>query len=152
MKYLKFFLCILTTAIFLCGLKSDIYAGVTCPDNSTCPDNTYCRLKPDGKFDCPNTSGIKIGTNYTVDNPVSQFSTPADIINKLIPYLFTFAGIALLTVLIGSGFSYLTSGGDEKKVSQAKEKITGGLIGFIILFASYWLTQIVEYLFHIKIF
>lgn len=152
MKFIKIILFILITTILFCGLKSDIYASVTCQDNSTCPDNTYCRLKTDGKYDCPSIPGIKIGTDYNVSNPIPQFNNIADIINKLLPYAFTLAGIVLFILLLASGFEFLTSAGDEKKLQQAKGRITSALIGFIIIVAAYWLAQIVEFLFHIQIF
>lgn len=152
MRYLKIVLFILITTILFCGLKSDIYASVTCPDNSTCRDNTYCRLKTDGKYDCPSIPGIKIGSDYKVDNPIPQFSNIADIINGLLPYAFTLAGVVLFVLLLASGFEFLTSAGDEKKLQQAKGRITSALVGFIIVVAAYWLTQIVEFLFHIQIF
>lgn len=121
--------------LFLSFFTKNVYAVSTVPQP---PTSKFCNLK--------------LG-DYIVQNALEdRFCNIADIINKLIPYFFTFAGIALLVVLIASGFSYLTSGGDEKKVSQAQGKITAALAGFIIIIAAYWLTQIVEYLFHIKIF
>lgn len=74
-----------------------------------------------------------------------------DVINSLLPYAFTLAGIILFILLIASGFEFLTSGGDEKKLAQAKGRITSALLGFIIIVAAYWLTQIIEFLFHIQI-
>lgn len=58
-------------------------------------------------------------------------------------YLFTIAGILLLLYLIYGGFQYLTSAGEPKKVQEAQSKITQALIGFVIIFASYWIVQII---------
>lgn len=58
-------------------------------------------------------------------------------------YLFTIAGVLLLLYLIFSGFQYLTSAGDPKKAQEAQSKITQALIGFAIIFASYWIVQII---------
>lgn len=84
-------------------------------------------------------------------DPLSIIATPkfgpgaqiGTIISALLPYLFPLAGIVLLLFLLFAGFQYLTSGGDPKKVEQAKERLTSALIGFIIVFAAYWIVQIV---------
>jgi hypothetical protein len=64
------------------------------------------------------------------------------IVSSLVNYLFPLAGLLLLLYLIFGGFSLMTSGGDPKAVQAAKSKITNALIGFIIVFTSYWLVQI----------
>jgi len=64
------------------------------------------------------------------------------IVSSFLNYLFPLAGILLLLYLIFGGFSLMTSGGDPKAVQAAKSKITNALIGFIIVFTSYWLVQI----------
>ncbi|MBU0572661.1 hypothetical protein KKH23_03000 [Patescibacteria group bacterium] len=66
-----------------------------------------------------------------------------NVVSSLINYLFPLAGILLLLYLIYGGFSLMTSGGDPKAVQGAKSKITSALIGFIIIFAAYWIVQIV---------
>jgi len=41
---------------------------------------------------------------------------------------------------------------DEKGLAEAKKKITYALVGFLLLFVSYWLVQILEYILGISIF
>ena len=65
------------------------------------------------------------------------------IISDILPYLFTGAGLLLLLYLISGGLSLMLSRGDPKAVQSARDKITGALTGFIIVFAAYWLVQIV---------
>ena len=75
------------------------------------------------------------------------------IISQLLPYLFAIAGLLLLLYLIWGGFSLMTSGGDPKHMDQAKGKITNAIIGFLLLFVSYWLVQILQVIFGLpKIF
>lgn len=68
----------------------------------------------------------------------------AAIVNLVLPYIFIIAGILLLFYLIAGGFQMMTSPGDEKAVSSAKAKITNALVGFILLFISYWIVQIIQ--------
>ncbi len=66
-----------------------------------------------------------------------------EIVSGLLPYLFAGAGLLLLLYLIFGGFQLMTSAGDPKKTQEAKGKITNALVGFFIVFISYWLVQIV---------
>ncbi|KKT67474.1 MAG: hypothetical protein UX25_C0022G0009 [Candidatus Woesebacteria bacterium GW2011_GWC2_45_9] len=66
-----------------------------------------------------------------------------DVLTSFIPYLFVAAGVLLLLYLVYGGLGLMLSRGDPKGVQSAKDKITGALVGFIIVFVSYWLVQIV---------
>lgn len=79
-------------------------------------------------------------------------ATIGAIINDLVPYIFALAGLLLLFILILGGFELMTSAGDPKKMEAAKGKITNAIIGFIIIFAAYWLVQILEVIFGLTIF
>lgn len=72
-----------------------------------------------------------------------QGATLGMIIQKAIPWIFTFAGIGLLLYLLYGGFHLMISGGEPKAVAEAKAKITGALIGFVIVFVAFWITQII---------
>lgn len=78
--------------------------------------------------------------------------TLGDIISALLPYIFTIAGIILFALLIMGGFELLTSGGNPEKTKKAQGRITSSLIGFLIIFLAYWLTQLLEVIFGISIF
>lgn len=78
--------------------------------------------------------------------------TIGEIINALVPYIFALAGLALLLILIWGGFEFMTSAGDPKKMEAAKGKLTNAVIGFIIIFIAFWLVQILEVIFGLKIF
>lgn len=71
--------------------------------------------------------------------------------SSLLPYLFLFAGIILLAMLIAGGFTIMTALGNEEKMTNGKTRITHALIGFLALFGVYWLAQIVQILFKIPI-
>lgn len=66
-----------------------------------------------------------------------------DIVSELLKYLFPLAGLLVLLYLLFGGFQLMTSGGDPKKIQEARGKITNALVGFIIVFSAYWLVQII---------
>lgn len=73
------------------------------------------------------------------------------IISKTLTYLFVIAGLILLLFLIMGGFQMMIGAANPKAKEGASKQITNALVGFLILFVSYWLVQIVEVIFGISI-
>jgi len=71
-------------------------------------------------------------------------TTLGDLISKILPYVFSGAGIALFLYLLWGGLQFLTSGGEPKAVEGAKKKITNALIGFAIIFAAFFIIKAIE--------
>ena len=74
---------------------------------------------------------------------LGQRQTLGTIVSILLPYLFAGAGLLLLLYFLFGGLGLMLSRGDPKAVQSAKAKITSAFIGFIIVFASYWIVQII---------
>lgn len=75
------------------------------------------------------------------------------IISALIPFIYVLAGLALLLMLIVGGFQLMMSAGDPKGVESGKNKVMYAVIGFLIIFLSYWLVQALQVVFGLpKIF
>jgi hypothetical protein len=53
---------------------------------------------------------------------------------------------------VWGGFDYLLAMGDPKKAEAGRTKITNAIIGFVIIFSSFWITQIVDYVFKLHIY
>lgn len=68
------------------------------------------------------------------------------ILSRALPFVYAFAGVGLLVMLIMGGFNYLVSGGDAKKMQLAQQQITNAVIGFLVVFLAYWLTQMAGYI------
>lgn len=79
----------------------------------------------------------KVGS-YDSASGVMSSDLLARYIKALYDYGMIICGILAAIVLMGGGVLWLTSAGDSSKVGQAKELITGSIIGTVILFSS-WL-------------
>jgi hypothetical protein len=90
--------------------------------------------------------------DYTGVNFKFANKSVADIFNALLPYIFVIAGLILLFILIAGGFGLMTAVGDPKKIEASQGRITSALIGFLIIFISYFVVQLVELMLGIKIF
>ncbi|MEK7498070.1 MAG: hypothetical protein AAB656_04080 [Patescibacteria group bacterium] len=129
------------------GCGSDISCGGLAP-GYCCPTQSGCEgqaeqigpRKSDTEFGgqlntlMRNIPGFKFGFFGT--------SNLGYIITIALRYVFTIAGILLLIFLILSGFKLFTSGGDQKKVAEAKTSLTNALIGFVVVFIAFWIVQI----------
>jgi hypothetical protein len=78
----------------------------------------------------------------------SQFQTPGALISIILRNVYMVAGLLVLALLIFGGISIIlgAGGGDPKKAGQGQKAATAAVIGFLIIFASYWIIQIIEVL------
>jgi hypothetical protein len=51
-----------------------------------------------------------------------------------------FLGIIAVVIILLGGFKWMTAGGDESKVEEAKKLMTAGVIGLAIVLASWGVT------------
>ena len=95
------------------------------------------------------TQNLKLpGMSEEIQGPLpadKNFNSLADLVNNAIPIVMGIAGVLLLAYLIWGGFDFLTSMGDPKKAEAGKTKITRAIIGFFIIFASYWIVQLIAF-------
>lgn len=91
-------------------------------------------------------------------NPLSsstdaqRLSTPGGIISKALgSFIFPIAGIILFVVLLLGGFQMLTGATNSKSLDEGKQRITAAIMGFLLLFAAYWIAQLLELIFGIRI-
>lgn len=82
------------------------------------------------------TSTTPVGSYDPVNGTMTSDLLP-HYIKSIYDYGLAVAGILAAVILMGGGFLWLTSAGNESRVSKAKELITGGLNGLVLLFLSY---------------
>jgi hypothetical protein len=94
-------------------------------------------------------------TNYNnaigLGNGINDFTTFGGIISAFLPYVLTIAGLILFGMLVGGGFTMLAGAADKESQEKGKKMITSSLIGFFIIFAAYWIAQILQVIFKINI-
>ncbi len=96
------------------------------------------------------------GGEDTISGPLQQGQflgnkiTLGSILGSLMQYLLPIAGVGLLVVILISGFTLLTSAGDTKKMEKGKQTLTYGIVGFIIIFLAYWITQLLGIMFGVQ--
>jgi len=56
---------------------------------------------------------------------------------NIISTILTLLGLIALVIVLLGGFKWMTSGGNEEKVGEAKKLLGAGVIGLIIVFAAW---------------
>ncbi len=88
--------------------------------------------------------GINLGNCLKLSDSTqisAVYDNPAFLVNLLISNLFVVAGVIFFIFLIVAGFKFIIGG--QKGAEDAKNIITTAMSGFIIMFAAYWVIQIV---------
>lgn len=76
-------------------------------------------------------------------------ATIGDVVSRLFPLILAVAGLILFVMLLWGGYNLMFSGGDPQKAQSAKQKVTAAIIGFVIVFTAFFVTQAVNFLFGI---
>lgn len=92
---------------------------------------------------------LKLDEAYLL-NPEGQtvaevYKDPASLINILLPNIFTFAGLLLFLFIVGAGLKIVMNPDNKKSTEEGKKALTYAVGGFLLLFAVYWIVQILEY-------
>ena len=91
---------------------------------------------------------FKIGDQFLLrpDRPVKEIGTIGGIISTLLQNVYILAGIILFILLIVGGLGFIMGAGEDnpEKAKKGKQAITAALIGFMIIFCSYWIIKIIE--------
>jgi hypothetical protein len=99
---------------------------------------------------------INLGEAFKIGNDSVKgktgYGSLGEFISTVLPNIYIVAGLILFVLLIGGGFVIMTSSGNPDQQGKGAKAVTAAVIGFIIIFASYWLIQIIEVLTGIKIF
>jgi len=66
-----------------------------------------------------------------------------ELIGNLISIILGVVGIVLVIYIVQAGVMYMTAGGDDKKVGEAKTMIKNAVIGIVLIVAAYSISSFV---------
>lgn len=68
---------------------------------------------------------------------------PREIAAAVINILLGFLGIIAVVIILIGGFKWMTAGGNEDKTAEARKLISAGVVGLIIILASFGIAKFV---------
>lgn len=94
--------------------------------------------------------GVRIDTAFfePFGPPFREIKDIGTLVSVILANIYVIAGVLLLIFIIMGGLGMIMGAGqnDPQKVAQGKKAVTTAIVGFLIIFASYWIIQLVELL------
>lgn len=91
--------------------------------------------------------GVDIGKSFLGKGAfLSDVKDIGKLVSIIVSNAIVVAGIILLFLMIFGGISMIAGAGSQnpEQVAKGKQAVTSALIGFIIVFAAYWIVQLIE--------
>lgn len=77
------------------------------------------------------------------DNDVATIGSLETLFSNVVNVVISLAAVALFLMFIVGGFSFLFSGGDQKKLEQARGTLTNAIIGLVVIVGAYLILRVV---------
>lgn len=95
-----------------------------------------------GTINPPTDGADPFGFGQKLDNVAGAYSTQSNVpleerIGDIIGIFLSFLGVIFLILMLVAGFNWMTAGGDEEKISKARDTIREAIIGLVIVVAAY---------------
>jgi len=103
---------------------------------------------PTGSGGCnPGLGGLNLADCLQLSNSThvsSQYNSLGFLINLIVRNVFWVAGIILFLMVFVAGFQFIAKG--KQGIEDAKQTATAAVLGFVIMFAAYWIVQLIKYI------
>ena len=68
------------------------------------------------------------------------------VVTAIVSTLVLFAGAIFVVLIVIGGFSMIIGAGqgNQQKIGQGRQAVTAALIGFLVIFAAFWIVRIIE--------
>ena len=100
--------------------------------------------------------GVDIGQAFQLGGEgigtKSGYESVGSFLSGILPNVYIIAGLILFFLILMGGYGLLAAGDDPEKLKQSSKTFTAAIGGFLIIFVSYWIIQIIEVLTGIAIF
>lgn len=90
---------------------------------------------------------INIGEKFLGNNPnLTNITGVGKYVSAIITGAISISGVLLLFILIMGGIGMITGAGNDnpEKVEKGKKAVNSALIGFVVVFMSYWIVKLIE--------
>jgi hypothetical protein len=84
---------------------------------------------------------VNLGLNYV--NTGLNNTDPRTIASNIIRILLGFLGILAVVIILIGGFKWMTAAGNEDAIADAKKILIAGIIGLVIILASWGIANFV---------
>jgi len=142
-----------------CTITVDGQTPLRCATDSECPSTSgrRCVRSTNICADCParepfycpganiwgGYSGGKVTTNTIKEASGLTEEDPRVIVADVINVILGFLGVVAVILILAGGFMWMTAAGNEDKVATAKKLMIAGVVGLVIVLASFGIANFV---------
>lgn len=81
--------------------------------------------------------------NCVVSGDIATLDCIPVVMSNIVTALFIFVGIFCLVLIIGSGYKYINSGGDPKKLDSARNTLIHAIAGLLLVMFALFITNLI---------
>ena len=98
-----------------------------------------------------NNLAVNIGGAF--NSPIKDVTQIGGLVSTIVSVALTLSGVIVLIFFILGGIGMIAgAGGDNpERMQKGKQTISAAAIGFVIVFAAYWIVQLIEFITGIKV-
>jgi cytochrome bd-type quinol oxidase subunit 2 len=90
----------------------------------------------------PDVFAAQLG-NLQGGGDVATIQSLATLFTNILGVIVALAGVVLFIMFVVSGFSFLFSAGDPKKLEQARGTLTNAIVGLVVIVAAYLILKLI---------
>ncbi len=97
---------------------------------------------------------VQIGPSFFGNSRgFTEIKDIGSLVSTLVSLGITVAGVILLLLLISGGIGIIAGAGSDnpQQVESGKKAVTYAIIGFLVVFAAYWIVRLIEVVTGVKI-
>ena len=87
---------------------------------------------------------FKLKENSSIGGIFSSAKGFRGFISALLPNVFVIAGLILVFLIVMGGLGLVLNAGNAEAQQKNKDLITNAVLGFVLVFAAYWIIQIIQ--------
>jgi len=100
-------------------------------------------------------TGVPIGNTFfgKENSFLSQVGDVGKLVSLIVSNAIVVAGVILLFLFVAGGIGMIAGAGSSnpEQMASGRKAITAAVIGFVIVFAAYWIVQLIQVLTGVKI-
>lgn len=103
-----------------------------------------CQPCPNYAASCGGGGGVNIGATY--GSRFGVYLGIGDLVSLIVSNAMVVAGVIVVFLFVAGGIMVISGAGEGNPQSTAKGKaaVTSAMVGFLIVFTSYWIVRIIE--------
>lgn len=91
----------------------------------------------------PRVFALDVGMNVVDDELLLGNTDVREMIASIINVLMTLLGVIAVVIILLGGFKWMTAGGNEDQVGEAKKIIMQGVVGLVVILSAWAIAQFV---------